>query len=343
MLGHATAKEPTMPRFFNVAGPCYPDKHYMLPWERRIPDIRKLVDDELYFVIHAPRQVGKTTSFRHLAAALTAEGRYAALHASCETGQAAGRDVEMGVQAVIDSLASASSEQLPEQLAVPSADSSIQAPSRLKNLLEIWSQECPRPVVLFLDEIDALLDEVLISVLRQLRSGYPTRPKRFVQSVALIGLRDVRDYKASLRQELDSLGTSSPFNVKVESITLRNFHVDEVAELYRQHTDETGQPFTDEAMARAFELTQGQPWLVNALARQVTEKDLTDRREPITAAHIEAAAEALIERRDTHLDSLIDKLREPRVRRVIEPILAGDTSAGEDNGCRPPSPATRWP
>ncbi|HYU31514.1 MAG TPA: hypothetical protein VEW48_05080 [Thermoanaerobaculia bacterium] len=51
---------------------------------------------------------------------------------------------------------------------------------------------------------------------------------------------------------------------------------------------------------------------------------MTDRSLAIEASHIEKAKEILIERRDTHLDSLIDRLREPRVRRVLEPVLAGE-------------------
>ena len=41
------------------------------------------------------------------------------------------------------------------------------------------------------------------------------------------------------------------------------------------------------------------------------------------SGHIAAAKELLIQRQDTHLDSLAERLREPRVRRVIEPMLAG--------------------
>jgi hypothetical protein len=100
---------------------------------------------------------------------------------------------------------------------------------------------------------------------------------------------------------------------------------DEVLELYGQHTAETGQVFLPEAVDRAFYLTQGQPWLVNALARQLTEVLVEDRARPITTAHVDDAKEILIRRQDTHLDSLIERLREPRVRAIMEPMLAGDT------------------
>jgi hypothetical protein len=75
---------------------------------------------------------------------------------------------------------------------------------------------------------------------------------------------------------------------------------------------------------RAFALTEGQPWLVNALGRQLTEVLVSDRSQPITAAQVEAAKEILIRRQDTHLDSLMERLREPRVRAILEPVLAGE-------------------
>jgi AAA-like domain len=313
-----------MPKRFNTAGPCDPADHYMLPPERRLRGVRELIDGKAYFVIHAPRQVGKTTCFRTLAWALVAEGRYAALLASCEAAQAVGPDLEAGIAAVLDAIRQAALNQLPESLRPPAADPAVPAATRLLDLLSRWSREASLPVVLFLDEIDSLLDAVLISVLRQLRTGFPDRPRSFPSSAALIGLRDVRDYRIEVRPEGRSLGTSSPFNIKVESLTLRNFTSEEVAELYGQHTAETRQIFTPEASALAFELTGGHPWLVNALARDAVERLAPDPAVPVTAAVIETAKEALIQRRDTHLDSLIDRLREPRVRRVMEPILAGE-------------------
>jgi hypothetical protein len=58
----------------------------MLPALRRIPQVRDLVDRQAYFVVHAPRQVGKTTSLTSLAVELTREGRYTALLVSMEMG-----------------------------------------------------------------------------------------------------------------------------------------------------------------------------------------------------------------------------------------------------------------
>jgi len=292
--------------------------------------VRQLIEREHYFVIHAPRQSGKTTFVRAVVEGLEAQGRVVAVHATCETGQTARSDVDRGVRALLRAIDQEThflaAELRPEP---PEAMAQVEAEGLLREYLARWSRKSPLPVVLFLDEIDALLDDTLLSVLRQLRSGYPARPRQFPASVALIGLRDVRDYRADVRGQQESLGTASPFNIKVESLTLENFNVAEVAELFGQHSAETGQPFTEEAIELSWELSRGQPWLVNALARQMVEELAADRSKPVGVEQVVAAKEALIERRDTHLDSLIDRLREPRVRKVLEPILAGRLPADD--------------
>jgi hypothetical protein len=81
----------------------------------------------------------------------------------------------------------------------------------------------------------------------------------------------------------------SHFNIKVRSLTLHAFTAEEVAELYQQHTADTGQRFEPEALSLAFKLTQGQPWLVNALAKVAVEELVTDTSQPIRFADIERA------------------------------------------------------
>ena len=310
-----------MPRRFNTSGPCDPRRNYMLPPERRLPTVRKLIDDELYFVVHAPRQVGKTTSLTSLAAMLTAEGKYTALLVTCEAGQPFSHDVGAVEEILLSSWQREANLYLPPELRF-AAPPPAPVGQRIEAALSAWASASPRPLVLFLDEIDALHNEALVAVLRQIRSGFRSRPSGFPSSVALIGLRDVRDYKVASGGS-DRLGTSSPFNIKAESLTVRNFNRDEVAELYSQHTTETGQTFLMDAVDRAFYWTQGQPWLVNALARQLVENLVPDPKQAITAADVDVAKEILIVRQDTHLDSLAERLREPRVRQIVEPMLAG--------------------
>jgi hypothetical protein len=314
-----------MPRHFNTAGPCDPADHYMLPPERRLPEVRGLVDQKGYFVVHAPRQVGKTTALLALAKTLTAEARYAALLVSMETGAAFPDDVGAAELAILTEWRMAARHQLSTTLQPPPWPDAAPG-SRIGAALEAWAAASPRPLVIFLDEIDALRDEVLVSVLRQLRAGHKYRPKGFPWALGLVGLRDVQDYKVASGGS-ERLHTASPFNIKVESLTMRDFTAVEVAELYAQHTSETGQRFESAALDRAFQLTRGQPWLVNALARQTVQTLVPDRATSVTAAHIDRARDVLVERQDTHLDSLAERLRDPRVRSVIEPMIQGENLA----------------
>lgn len=175
-----------MPRTFNTAGLCFPEDHYMIDPIKRLGDVINLIRSKKYFVIHAPRQTGKTTAMR------------------------------------------------------------------------------------------ALMKKIN--------------------------------------------------NIKDKSLTLQNFSKDEVQELYNQHTEETGQVFEKPPLEMAYYFTQGQPWLVNALARECVEQSTkAGTTLTITDQDIKMAKEAIILRRDTHLDSLIEKLNEKRVRRVLEPILAGNS------------------
>ncbi|MEW6220602.1 MAG: ATP-binding protein [Thermodesulfobacteriota bacterium] len=310
-----------MPRFFNTAGPCKPDMHYMLPATSRLPDLASLIEQQSYFVLHAPRQTGKTTAMLELARQLTEAGRYAAVLVSMEVGAAFNQDPGAAEQAILGTWRDSAAYFLPQELQPPPWPQASPG-ERISAALHAWAKACPRPLILFLDEIDALEDMALISVLRQLRAGYPKRPGVFPWSVALIGLRDVRDYKVAAGGS-GRLHTASPFNIKVRSFALANFRAEEVAALYRQHTKETGQAIGQEACAHAFHLTQGQPWLVNALAKVAVEELVPDRTVPITVPIVDKAKEILIDRQDTHLDSLAEKLTEPRVRRIIEPMLAG--------------------
>ena len=188
----------------------------------------------------------------------------------------------------------------------------------VRRLLQTWSQLSDKPLIVFLDEVDALVGDTLISLLCQIRAGYAQRPEAFPQSMVLCGVRDVRDYRIH-RSDGEIITGGSAFNIKSESIRLGDFTQRDVAALLQQHTDATGQTFESGALEEIWEDTQGQPWLVNALAYEACfrKPDQRDRSRPVTVEQMRQARESLILRRDTHLDQLADKLREPRVKRVI--------------------------
>ncbi|GAA2209905.1 hypothetical protein GCM10009850_053640 [Nonomuraea monospora] len=311
-------------KYFNTTGPCGPERHYMLPPTQRLPQARELIEMDRYFVLHAPRQTGKTTTLRTLAAELTAEGDIAALMFSCERAKVAGDDYAATESLLLESLHEAAQRSgWPKKLLPPASWSEVTPGSRFHQALSKWCRRCPRRVVLFIDEIDALQGDSMVSILSQLRDGHNARQdgQPFPASVVLCGLRDVRDYKIASGGAADGYNAASPFNIIRKSLRLGDFTADEIAELYDQHTQATGQEFTKDAVERVFELTQGQPWLVNALADEIiTEMRVTGT---IATGQVEDAKERLIKARAIHLDSLAVRLREPRVKRVMEPIVAG--------------------
>jgi hypothetical protein len=112
---------------------------------------------------------------------------------------------------------------------------------------------------------------------------------------------------------------------------LNDFTLEQVKELYAQHTQATAQKFTHHALQRIFDLTRGQPWLVNALGRELCfEEQAIDWKQTVHKADVEMVAEVLIKRRDVHLDQLADKLTEPRVARIIESILIGENQESNE-------------
>ncbi|MFI7706371.1 AAA family ATPase [Nonomuraea sp. NPDC049480] len=283
-----------------------------------------------YFVLHAPRQTGKTTALRTLASELTAEGDIAALLFSCERAKAAGDDYAAAESILLKSLREAAARSgWPDELLPPDPWPQSPPGTRFGAALSEWCRRCPRRLVLFFDEIDALQGNSMISILSQLRDGHNARHEGhpFPTSVVLCGLRNLRDYKVASGGDPARSNPASPFNIIAKSLRLGDFTADQIAELYDQHTQATGQEFAKDAVDRVFELTQGQPWLVNALAHEIIFEMGTTGA--ITAAQVEDAKERLIRARATHLDALVARLHEPRVERVIGPIVAG-TSPGMD-------------
>ncbi len=318
-------------RKFNTEGPVVAKNHYCIPPLERVNlgEILELIRDERYFVMHAPRQTGKTSTLLALQDLLNsgAEGDFRCVYVNIEVAQTAREDVGRAMHAVLGELADRAlvlgdgflDRILPDILAGSGPDRA------LRSAVTRWCEADPRPLVLLIDEIDSLIGDSLIAVLRQLRAGYDQRPAHFPQSVALCGVRDVRDYRIRSSSENAAIAGGSAFNVRAESLRLGDFTEAEVHALMAQHTEETGQDFTPEALDTVWKQTRGQPWLVNALCRRVCfgSEAVLDRSRAITADHILDAREHLILSRQVHLDQLADKLQEERVRRVIEPLLSG--------------------
>ena len=313
-------------RYFNVSGPCFKDEHYMIDAATRLHGVEQLIDMNQYFVIHAARQSGKTTYLKDLANRLNDGGKYYCTYCSLETLQGV-NDPEKGIPEIVHRIkVSLATYKLPEYENFAENADFDNFTSVLQSVLSKYCTMLDKPLVILFDEADCLSNGTLIAFMRQLRNGYIDRDRaKFVKSIALVGMRNIRDYKAKIRPDSETLGSASPFNIVTKALTLTNFTKEEIIELYAQHTAESGQIFEPCAIELVWEKTQGQPWLVNAIVREVIFDLLDlDYTKPVTAELCEQAIQNIILRRDVHIDSLLERLKEPRVRHIIDPVIAGE-------------------
>ena len=321
---------------FCRGGPIDPEIHYFIPPLSRM-DLKlvlDLIDERNYFVLHAPRQTGKTTFLNSLCDELNRSGRYRSIYVNLEVGQTAREDVQEAMKSILGRLALAARVILDDYFIKDNFQEFLDTYSPhivLGQILAEWASMSDKPLVLLIDEINTLVGDSFNSVLRQLRTGHPKRPKRFPQSVVLCGVGAVRDYRIQGHTTNEIITGGNVFNIVTESIRLSDFSLGETKSLLEQHTQETGQCWSDGTIEEVWRLSQGQPWLVNALADQACRK-VSDLGQPIELSDIEDARNQLILRRDPHFDQLATRLKEQRVRRVIEPLVSDGSSMWDFSG-----------
>jgi hypothetical protein len=294
----------------------------MLPPADRLvgAQLHRYIKDQLYWVLHAPRQTGKTTFLLSWMREINAGDEAAACYVSVENCQGV-TEPERAMPAVCEDVrqyASWFNLPVPE---MPTTD----ANSMLKNILDRWSKLiAPKPLIVLFDEVDVLTGETLISFLRQLRGGFASRGVgTFPVSIALVGMRDLKDYITAAKDG-KAPNPGSPFNVKADSAVLTNFTREDVAHLFAQRTAETGQQIAPEALSYLYEQSKGQPWIVNSLFMRATMRILDEKStETVTVKHIEEARQQMIMARETHLDALAYRLEDPGVRALIEKLISG--------------------
>lgn len=289
-----------------------------------------LVDGLLYFSIYAPRQSGKSTAAQEYVKHLQTGGEYKALYASLDIARNTGNDEDRANRSILYALETSIAISYPEDEEAldylrQMRTSHFIPREAVHACLSHWCKRSAKPVVLLLDEVDGLDEKPLVSLLSQIRFGFEQDRKNqaFPRSIGLISMRYIKDYQLP-KGDKDGERRYSPFNIISDFIRLEDFSEGEVEKLLAQHTHETGQRFEEKAIKEIYRLSQGQPWLVNALANQTCYRDILDRTKSIDAEMIQRAKNTLILRHETHIDNLLERLKEPRVRYVMDAVLAGE-------------------
>jgi hypothetical protein len=311
-------------RFFNTTGPCNPYDHYMLPPQDRLvgAQLHRYIRDKLYWVLHAPRQTGKTTFLQSWMRQINAGDEAVSCYVSverCQGVKEAERSMPDLCKAVQD-YAKFSDLPIPEIITTGPN-------SMLTEILANWSEIiAPKPLIVLFDEVDVLEGESLISFLRQLRGGFASRSTgKFPVSIALVGMRDLKDYITAAKGGV-APNPGSPFNIKEDSVVLSNFTQIDIEKLFAQRTVETGQSIDHDALEYTWEQSRGQPWIVNSLFKRATMRVLQeDDYSTVTLAHIKEAREQMILARETHLDALAYRMENPKIRQIMESLIIGKT------------------
>ncbi len=300
------------PREFNIAGSIIPEEHYFVDLAPALKKLMELVEKKKYFVINRPRQFGKTTTLNFLTAHLLATGQYSPALISFENFTQQPDMTEAKFYSAI-------SQFISEELRL-SADE-IGSRQDFFNWLREISQS--RKLVLLIDEIDAVPETVVIGFLAGLRKMYLERNRKPApHAVALAGVHDIKNLKARYRDETQTIGSASPFNIAVD-YELPAFSLKNIRQYYRQHTDVTGQEFAEEVISRVYEVTNGHPWLVSMLAKLLVEKIAPNRKQRIRLDHAERAIQELLATPNSNFDSLFKNARHPDLLPIVLDLLEG--------------------
>ncbi|GHU94950.1 hypothetical protein FACS189479_08180 [Spirochaetia bacterium] len=280
----------------------------------------RYIRDKLYWVLHAPRQTGKTTFLQSWAREINAGSEAVACYVSVEDCQGIA-DRSESLRTMCRAIYNfAKFAELPIPIVSDNNTEGL-----LQTTLMKWSEQiAPKPLIVFFDEVDVLTGDALISFLRQLRGGFAERGiGKFPISIALVGMRDLKDY-ITVTKGGAAPNPGSPFNIKEDSVLLSNFHKADIAKLFAQRTIETGQQITEEALDYIYDQSRGQPWIVNSLFKRATLRVLDkDDYSTVTIEHIQEAREQMIQARETHLDALAVRLNDERIYKIIETLMTG--------------------
>ena len=301
-------------RTFGTQGSVQTDRHYVVPRTEEVKDFINRVKDGRYIVLFAPRQTGKTTFFRLALAALAAEDpTYFSIQLSFDIYKNFSpadfydllcRRIRKQIKDVFQKRRYVLSEALTQFLdnaEFSHHGSMLEFFEDFASLLAIEYGE--QRIVFIIDEFDGIPPAVVSDFLHTLRHIYHFEDERCLYSVGIVGVKNIA--------QLNYDRSISPFNIQDE-FHLPNFTVEQVRDLFRQYTDEVGQPFAAEVIEAIHRQTAGQPFLVNRFGQILTTELDVPKTEMIRMGHFAQALRQLLAEDNTNLSHLTTNIRKNR-------------------------------
>jgi len=298
-------------RIFEDTGYVDPEKSYHVHIENVVnihkQDLKAMVDHGRYFSIFAPRQSGKTTFFRTFAKDLETNPEYIFILMGFEyckkddTATFYSYIQEQIYSQLLDRLKSVHCHNLKAVQHFLDSHCLTKCNDFYFLFVELNKIIIQKKIVIFIDEFDGIPPdeiETFLSTLRALYQDYKAQKEKALYSVGLVGIRNITQLV---------VGGVSPFNI-ADHVEIPPFSLKNIRDLYQQYTQETNQPFTEEAIKEIFEQTQGQPWLVNRLGSILTKQIKPATTDPVDINDVQHAIQLLLKEKNVHFNNLKEKI-----------------------------------
>jgi len=258
-------------RKFSSYGPVDKKKNYYVKREDIIDKIYNQLIDGHYMTVWAPRQCGKTWIMNEVFSKLLENDYYNALIINLEN---------LKVNDDIENIIKNISERIITKLKL-----NIQQDINFKSFDLLFKKEVlKKPLILILDEFDALDEKAISFIVSIFRYIYMTRlsdnnalleKEYLLHGVALIGVRSVIGIENV---------KGSPFNIQ-RSVNIPNLTYDETKEMFKWYEKENDHIVEQNVVESIYKETCGQPGLVSWFGELITEgydKYEPDRNKSIT-------------------------------------------------------------
>lgn len=266
-----------MKKEFNVTGSCNPEWHYMVDMAKRFEAVENLIDSGKYFTINRARQYGKTTLLDMIWRKMS--NRYLVIDTSFEgVGDSAFENESSFAHLFVSLVKSVLKYNNDDnQLLSVLNGKDPSSMDDLSNLITVFCQASPKPVLLLIDEVDKSSDnQLFLSFIGMLRELYLQRTRRGMKStfhsVVLAGVYDIKNLKLKLRPD-EEKKYNSPWNIAADFNVDMTFHPEEIAQMLGDYENDVHTGMDIQTISEEiYKYTNGYPFLVSYICKIIDEQ-----------------------------------------------------------------------